>query len=841
MGSGLKSLLAWVGFGLIVWGAWLAFPRVPGGDLSPGLRAVIVDASASASRRRPAWASAVRAHLRSEVALALEQDEELAVLLVGRDVMRVEVPSRGDLLGLLDPALNGRLDASATSLDAAIRSVELELLDPLRDAGSLSIIGDGEWSGPDPRPRIARLSAAGVACSRLGLGPAKWPDLGLLNLRLPAKISSGQALVADCELAYWPGAVEAEAVLSLDVTHSAGVKNFERALSLPKAGGSWVVSVDLGPFNDGLLNVDAEVQLRSSGALVGGDPVQENDRASARTSVGGTLYCLATAPKPRLPALRSWLSDAHAGLHWEFVAPEEVADKLPSADLLFSYDVSTARLPEEWLTPFLENGGGWIAAGGWGLIADYWPAGVDGSAPASELLPLIPSQGDDPKREVIFCVDGSGSMAGEPFESVRAALHELVRSALPSDDLKLRFFTGALWPVIDLGDSRQDRLEGMQRLLATRVPGGSTAILSSLERLSEERLDAELPGLVLLLSDGMDDSAFDVAERSVAIHEVLREGDTELSVIAIGAEADLELLGHVAGGDDQLIVVEELDALSDLFRQEVASGRIRDGEPLASAFTGVDGIEELGALGRSWAALGPLPEVQQLARMDARSTAEVLLRTDEGLPLLGLGRVGEGWAAVFPSLFEESWAPGYQNLRGFWGPLFRFMARKPELASGAPRLSVDEGTVLLRLGQEADEWPAELSVEFRSNTEDGQSQVMARSRMTMGAGAVGELRGLRSGALKLYEQGSGDVWRAVIADALTGEFVAELPFEAPLAQEFMPFVGEGIALGSVAAPALNVGVGGSARPDPRFVTVFGLGLILLALAAVLGAARSSAR
>ena len=111
----------------------------------------------------------------------------------------------------------------------------------------------------------------------------------------------------------------------------------------------------------------------------------------------------------------------------------------------------------------------------------------------------------------------------------------------------------------------------------------------------------------------------------------------------------------------------------------------------------------------------------------------------------------------------------------------------------------------------------------------------------MGPGAVGDLRGLRSGALKLYEQGSGDVWRAVVTDALTGEFVAELPFEAPLAQEFIPFAGEGIVLGSVDATALNLGEAGTARPDPRFVTIFGLGLIFLALAAVLGAARSSAR
>ena len=71
--------------------------------------------------------------------------------------------------------------------------------------------------------------------------------------------------------------------------------------------------------------------------------------------------------------------------------------------------------------------------------------------------------------------------------------------------------------------------------------------------------------------------------------------------------------------------------------------------------------------------------------------------------------------------------------------------------------------------------------------------------------------------------------------------MAELPFKAPLAQEFMPFTGEGIELGSVYSPAVDLREAGSARPDPRFVPIFGLGLILLALAAVLGAVRSGAR
>ena len=42
MSRGLKSLLAWAGFGLIVWGTWLAFPRTHSAELSPGFETVFL-------------------------------------------------------------------------------------------------------------------------------------------------------------------------------------------------------------------------------------------------------------------------------------------------------------------------------------------------------------------------------------------------------------------------------------------------------------------------------------------------------------------------------------------------------------------------------------------------------------------------------------------------------------------------------------------------------------------------------------------------------------------------------------------------------------------------------
>ena len=77
-----------------------------------------------------------------------------------------------------------------------------------------------------------------------------------------------------------------------------------------------------------------------------------------------------------------------------------------------------------------------LACGGWGMLA------YGGRRDAlSEMLPLRPASLPSSERDVVFLVDGSGSMAGEPFERVKEALARLVVAAREGDHLQLRFFT----------------------------------------------------------------------------------------------------------------------------------------------------------------------------------------------------------------------------------------------------------------------------------------------------------------------------------------------------------------------------------------------------------------
>jgi len=836
MTRGLRDLLAWAGFGLLVWGAWLAFPRVPGEEPGPGLRAVLVDASASAVRRRPGWGARVREVVRAEEQRALEAGEELAVVLFGRDILRLREPDLGASIGWLDPVFADASFGRATALDQALRSVEGQLTDSARGAGAVVLIGDGEWTGADPAPRIARLARAGVSIERVGIGAPRWPDLGVADVRLPSALASGERLAVVCDLVYQPGLTEVSGELHVECVDADGERAVTEPLALPVAGGAWSVSVDLGPCSDGEVIVSARVRLSGSGALSAGDPVRENDEVTRATRSGSLRLGLAAAAPRRQGELRAWLEEAGGpGVQWEVVDPEAVGEKLAGRDLFVSYDVSTDQLPERWLGPFLEHGGGWLALGGWGLLSKFWPSGMEGSAPASAWLPLVPSLGDEPEREVIFCVDGSGSMSGGPFESVRDALGELVPATLPTDDLKMRFFTGALGPVIEIGGrGPEGRVQGMRELFDARVPGGSTDILLSLELLAKARSESDVPGLVLLLSDGRDDSPFQVSRRTAELRASFAESRTRLSVIAIGTEADLELLAMIAGPLGEVIVVEELAKLADLFRREVGRERVREGAPVDVTAHAEFASEDLRALAAAWQGRTLWPQVERLARTEARDWGEVVLRTQEDLPLLGLGRVGEGWVACFPALLEEGWAPGFQGARDVWAPLWSLLGRGGGEPGSGPSLTLHGEELVLRLGAAGERWPAVVVAELFGGEGGGKERRLASCELAIGSGVVPGALSRRSGEVGVMDGAGAGRLRARLTDPESGEELAVLGLVRPMEAEYLPFGGARLELGALAKPAPSTLKAGLAVPDERAPWVIGVSVLLLAAAALLG-------
>ncbi|MDP6955562.1 MAG: VWA domain-containing protein, partial [Planctomycetota bacterium] len=382
----------------------------------------------------------------------------------------------------------------------------------------------------------------------------------------------------------------------------------------PQAG-VWHASlvVPLGPAAPGITDVVARVTCP-------GDPLPENDLARCGTRAGPELVCAVIVDSGRREEVRRWLVAGAAaegaasvasvasvdgglsalnvdpvvvdGLQLRFWEVEELGQALVEADVLWTCGVAPDRLDGRLLASFVEYGGGWLASGGWDLLQGWLPQ--RGRQLPQALLPLEPPEGDA-ERDVILLVDGSGSMAGGPFELVRRGVLELARASLAGDHLSLRFFTGVLGPqqneaVLPGAGTRRATLLG---ILAARVPGGTTDVLYSLDQLVAERgRQAERrAALALLLTDGH--TASSDAERTREVSRKLVAAGVQLRVFPIGEQADRQFLGQLVAPGESLVEVGELSEIGELFQREVNQARIREGAAIGLTVVG----SESGAVG----------------------------------------------------------------------------------------------------------------------------------------------------------------------------------------------------------------------------------------------------
>jgi len=672
---------------------------------------VLVDASASVRRTRPDWVAWARGRLAREARAAAEAGERFAVVAFASEVARTFGPDApavflerwaGRAGAPFDPGAGAGADDGSRLADA------LGLAEEVRRAARPArtrwvLLGDGRWTGRDPAPELAALVAGGAAFERIAPPPPARSDLALERLVLPPRVEPDAPLVARAELALEPGLDAPEgATLDVVVENDGETRELSFDLAPPAAGGAFEAPVDLGRARAGRTRVRARAHLGPRG-----DPVPENDAASAVTVAPGDLAVGVLADPAALEAARRFFAPSGSsglpGLAFEFLPPHELALALETLDAVVSWDLPPSDLPEVPLEDFVRRGGGWLATSGFGLLTDWHPGSAERGA--ARLLPLVPEPRDEGPRDVVLLVDGSGSMAGAPFETVRVAAVDLIGAALVQDRVTLRFFTGGLREEHLLKESGAAgaREEAARELLGPRVPGGETMILRSLERFAAAREAARRPCLALLLTDGNErEATADPPARAAALLERLAAAGTRLVVIGVGDDPDERFLRLLVRPGDEVRRGEGLTDLRSVFRREIGAARWHEGDALgvlpAPAAPGslVEGLRT--------GAPTALPPVRRFVADELRAGAELLWTSDEGEPIAAVRRVGAGRTAQLAFLPDPEWAPAWSGLRGagepaVLGPLLRWLARRPtsrEPLGAAPRLAWEGDELVLR-------------------------------------------------------------------------------------------------------------------------------------------------
>ena len=439
--------------------------------------------------------------------------------------------------------------------------------------------------------------------------------------------------------------------------------------------------VAVGPDGHGATDVTdrrAESGTFTYRAAVVSDDV-EDAAAGTVVSVSGRPEVLYVSPSGRLNTSVLLAPLTAAGFHVTRGEPRSLPiseTALARFDAVILDDVPADALTDSQgtaLTRYVEQaGGGLLLLGG----ASSLEPGAFAQSAIAPLLPvdLRPRSGRRaPPMAFVLVFDKSGSMSDRSsgvtkIELARESAMRAVALMPSGDSLGIIAFDAQPHVIAPLGTAhRADEIAGKLREIEA---GGSTAIGPALDLAADWLRRAPATRRhVLLVSDGRTSPAD--AER---LRATARAREFELSVIAIGSDADRPLLeglaaqtgGHAYFPDD----IRQLPQMVARDASEAAGGRVVE-ERFRLRAPGAHPV-----LGRI--DLDSLPILGGYVVTAAKSGADTILASHLDDPVLAGWRFGLGRVAIYTADIGARWSSGMRAWSGFaplWTQTARWVAR----------------------------------------------------------------------------------------------------------------------------------------------------------------------
>ena len=700
---------------------------------------------------------------------------------------------------------------------------------PLGGSRRVVLLSDGAENAGQALAQSGEAAAEGLPIDVVPLGGTGQDDLRVEGVTAPAATWQGEPFAVLVSTASGSGG-EGSVELWIDGT-------WEQTIPARFAAGlsSFQFNVtDLAPGFHAL-----EVRVVPTTAP---DTLADNNAAPLATVVRGQPAVLLVVPAGHDPE-RLRLSLERRGASVTVVAPAGVPARLSEIgdfDAVVLDNVPADQLRVDQLAALREAtrtlGRGLIVLGG---TSAYGPGGYAGTT-LEETLPVTVKVTEGRQRErvaILFIVDHSGSMSYDPagggskMDLAKQAL-VLATGVLADGDLVgvLAFDETQQWvlPMTEVvGDATRDDLAGR---VAVLEPGGGTEIYPALslgfDAIGAIEADARH---IVLLTDGKSQTGSRESYQQLLESAVTQ--DTTLSTIAIGNDADQELLQFLAeSGDGRYHFTDRPEEVPRLTLEEARSAGSQS--VLRGVFSPIQ-IEPSPIM----AGFDPetMPALDGYDFAEAKPNAQVVLASDREDPLLakwqfGLGRV-VAWTGDDGADFSREWAawPGYD---GFWSNVVRWSLPDPEARP-------------LRITATRDGTTTVLAVDALAEDGGFVDRAATTATVTNPAGGVTEVT-LVQAAPGRYEArvGAADpgAYRVELRQVRDGESVVELAgFAVPPSPESRPQPGGHALLRALAArtggrvldlsdPGAAFAAGGSTGGALReFRPIWGLPLALALL------------
>ena len=352
--------------------------------------------------------------------------------------------------------------------------------------------------------------------------------------------------------------------------------------------------------------------------------------------------------------------------------PDNLAE-LQNYDLLMLSNVPATALSlrqmEVARTYVQDLGGGLIMLGGdqsFGL-GGYYKSSLE------EILPVrsdFEKEKEKPSLAMMLVIDKSGSMGGEKIEMAKEA-RAAVELMGPSDKVGVLAFEGENFWVSELHPC-SDKGFVLDRIAALEA-GGGTVMAPAMEE-AHETLRGAVAKLkhVIILTDGISAPGdFEGIAQAMAADRIT------CSTVAMGGDADQSLLEEIARlGSGRFYVADDPAQVPQIFAKETvtASKSAINEQPFAPTI--VRSTQVLSEI-----RLDEAPFLLGYVVTRPKPTAEVILATEAGDPLLAWWRCGLGMTAAFTSDAKARWAAewlSWPQFGQFWAQVVRHSLRRAE-------------------------------------------------------------------------------------------------------------------------------------------------------------------
>ena len=434
------------------------------------------------------------------------------------------------------------------------------------------------------------------------------------------------------------------------------------------------------------------------------DTVPENNRASATASLRGQPRVLLvdgdeTKARPLADALRREKivveSRGVSGL------PKTLED-LQQFDLFLLSDVSALNLAREqmdlyrrWVQDF---GGGFAMLGG---ENSFGTGGYD-RTPVEQMLPVRmehEDRQDVPSVAVLVILDRSGSMTAQVAGQTKISLADqgavfAMNALQPKDYFGVTAVDVRPHVVVPL-QQLSAKAAAEQKILTINAGGGGIYIYTSLAEAFQQlrEIPARVKHLILFsdAADAEEKSAGEMSDgargagNSFDLAAAMLAAKITTTVVALGTEQDKDtpFLRQLAErGNGRFYLTDDATTLPQIFSTETM--KVAQSSLIEEPFLTTPAAKSPITAGLDWA---QSPLLLGYNATKPKPTAEILLTTERGEPLLATWRYGLGQTAAFTSDAKARWAaewlawPGYGK---FWPQFVRGLMRKSDQATWRP-------------------------------------------------------------------------------------------------------------------------------------------------------------